>query len=159
MHLVAIIRQVDELIHLCERIIVGARPQVTRLIQIEVLTGINKSKDANIELAPIEKQRPLYILLNDNLITFCHHDVADQFFPASNDLDTSPSILILWLDYPDVLGELASRESTIRVIAFFESIKVLSHFGQLRIIRQVLRGWCDITECHRALICVERVLK
>ena len=85
--------------------------------------------------------------------------MAHQLFPAGYDLDTSPSVLILGLDYPDVLGELAGRESTLREIAFFESIEVLSHLRQLRIIRQVLRGRRDMTECHGALICVQRLLK
>lgn len=133
-HLEAVVREMNELVHLRERVFVGARPQVAGLVEVEVLLLVDQREDADVELPAIEEQGSLDVLLYDDSFALGSHDVADQLLPRADDFDTSATVLVLWLDNPNVLCQLSGRQPAIGVIVLCESPEVRSHFCQLRIL-------------------------
>jgi len=107
MHLETVICEMNELAHLGQRVLIGASSEVAWFVKIEILVAVDEAQDADVKLAAIEKQWALNILLNDYFIATLHEHMAHQLLPTGHDLDASTSILILRLDYPDVLGQLA----------------------------------------------------
>jgi hypothetical protein len=159
MHLVTVVRQMDELVHFRKRVFIRTGSQIAWLVEIKILVGVYESQHPNVKFATIKQQRTLNVLLNDDLVAFLNQHVAHEVFPGADDLDTAASILILRLHYPNILAQLARWQPAILKIVLFKSMEALSHLLQLWIIGEVLGRRRDEAERHRALVSVVGLLE
>lgn len=158
LHLVAVVRQMDVLVLVRQRVFLAARAQIARLVDEEVALIVDECQDSNVELTPVEEQRFFDILLHDDCLVAFAIGVVDKLLPAVDDLDASASVLVVRFANPDVLEHLTARKFQVEVVVLFESAEGFADNIDLWAVK-VFGEWDDEAEGHRMLEHVARILE
>lgn len=111
LHLEAVVREVDELVVVVERVLVRRRATVARLVVPQVFFVVDHRQHSDVELSAVVQQRPFDVLLQHVVFAFglrvqgVHHVAV-----ACHDFYACPSVFVFWLQNPEVLFQLPRRQ-------------------------------------------------